>query len=191
MKKLQFVIVAALALALPGPGVAAASIQVTISATAFTPKTLTVNFGDTVKWKNADKVEPPARRRQRSVRVADPQARRLVHVHVQERRQVRLPRRTQAVAQGHGHRRRGRPPSVTLGVGLPIITYGQQTTSRAPSSNGQPNETMHGELAAVRLVRPAGRDADDRRRRELHVRHHAEHLHDVQREVEERRRARR
>ncbi len=55
MKKLQFVILAALALALPGPG-GAASIQVTISATAFTPKTLTVNYGDTVKWKNADKV---------------------------------------------------------------------------------------------------------------------------------------
>jgi len=55
VKKLQFVIIAALALALPGPG-GAASIQVTISATAFTPKNLTVNYGDTVKWKNADKV---------------------------------------------------------------------------------------------------------------------------------------
>src|SRR5881397_3499694 len=55
MRRLLFPIAAVLALALPAPS-PAATIQIKITATAFTPKTVTINQGDTVKWTNADKV---------------------------------------------------------------------------------------------------------------------------------------
>ena len=140
MKKLQFVIIAALALALPGPG-GAASIQVTISATAFTPKNLTVNYGDTVKWKNADKVNHQL--------VADNGA----FASPILRPGDWYPFTFKSAGKFSYHdalkpalkgtiTAKGPPASVTLGVGLPIITYGQQTSLSGTVSNGQPNEPV-------------------------------------------------
>jgi len=55
MRKLLLPIAVLLGLALPAPGLAA-TVAVKIGATGFTPKTVTVNQGDTVKWTNADNV---------------------------------------------------------------------------------------------------------------------------------------
>jgi plastocyanin len=140
VKKLQFVIIAALALALPGPG-GAASIQVTISATAFTPKNLTVNYGDTVKWKNADKVNHQL--------VADNGA--FASPILRPGDWYPFTFKNAGKFSYHDALKpalkgtitaKGPPASVTLGVGLPIITYGQQTSLSGTVSNGQPNEPV-------------------------------------------------
>src|SRR5207247_4779851 len=55
MKKLLYAIVAVFVLALPASGLAATT-AVKITATGFSPKTVTINQGDTVKWTNDDKV---------------------------------------------------------------------------------------------------------------------------------------
>src|SRR6185312_195357 len=51
MRKLLVVIVAALGLAAPAQ---AATINVQIKSTGFVPKTLTINHGDSIVWKNVD-----------------------------------------------------------------------------------------------------------------------------------------
>ena len=111
MRRLLLPFVAVLALALPAPSLAA-TITVKIAATGFTPKTVTVNQGDTVKWTNADKVNHQTRREQRRVCVGDHQARRDIHVHVQHGRDVPLPRRAASVAD-RTITVKGPPPSVT------------------------------------------------------------------------------
>jgi len=55
MRKLLYPIVAVFVLALPAPGLAA-TIAIKATATGFSPKTVTINQGDAVKWTNVDKV---------------------------------------------------------------------------------------------------------------------------------------
>src|ERR671935_593099 len=54
MRRLLFLFAVTLVLVFPAPGVAA-TISVTIKASGFSPRTVTINQGDTVKWTNADK----------------------------------------------------------------------------------------------------------------------------------------
>ena len=186
MKKLQLVIVAALALALPGPSVAApaATIPVTISATAFSPKTVTLNFADSIRWRNTDKVNHQL--------VADSGA--FASPILKPGDSYTFTFKTAGKFTYHDALKpslkgtvnvKGLPPAVTLGGRLPIVIYGQQTTLSGTVNNGQAGETIQVNSQPVRLVRPAGRHPDDRRRRELHLRDHAQHLHDVQRQVED------
>ncbi len=55
MKKLLLPIVAVLALALPAQSLAT-TVTVKITTMTFSPKTVTINQGDTVKWINDDKL---------------------------------------------------------------------------------------------------------------------------------------
>src|ERR1044071_8478606 len=56
MRKLVVAIAAVLLLALPASSLGAATIAVKITATGFSPKSVTINQGDIVKWTNSDKV---------------------------------------------------------------------------------------------------------------------------------------
>jgi plastocyanin len=143
VKKLQLVIVAALALALPGPSVAAtaATIPITISATAFSPKTVTLNFADSIRWRNIDKVNHQL--------VADSGA--FASPILKPGDSYTFTFKTAGKFGYHDALKptlkgtvtvKGLPPAVTLGVGLPIVTYGQQTTLSGTVNNGQPNETI-------------------------------------------------
>src|SRR5713101_5534179 len=53
MRRLLFVAAAAVALSLPA-GAFAATTTVKITGTAFSPQTVTVDLGDTIKWVNSD-----------------------------------------------------------------------------------------------------------------------------------------
>ena len=85
MRKLLLPIAVVLGLALPAPGLAA-TIAVKITATGFTPKTVTVNPSDTVKWTNADNVNHQLVANNGAFASRDHQARQHLFVHVQRGR---------------------------------------------------------------------------------------------------------
>ena len=148
MRKLAFPIVAALALALPGAGLTA-TIAVKITATGFSPKTVTINQGDIVKWTNADKVNHQ-----------------LVAGKGVFASPILKPGQTYSftfnTAGGYAYHDalhptlkgavyvKGPPPSITLGVSAPIVTYGDTTTIGGAVSNQKAGESV------VVLVQPYG-----------------------------------
>src|SRR5215218_2651120 len=127
-------------LSLPSSSIAA-TIQVKMTATAFSPKTLTINVGDTVTWTNAG-----ATNRQlvanngifASGLLKPGQSYSFVFKGAGKfgYHDALKPSLTGTVTV------KGPPPSVTLGVATPIITYGDQTTITGTVSNGKPNEAV-------------------------------------------------
>jgi plastocyanin len=140
MRRLLLPIAAVLALALPAPGVAA-TIQIKITATGFTPKTVTINQGDTVKWTNDDKVNhqlvanngtfasPIIRPGQAYPFTFNTAGK--VNYH-----DALHPALTGTITI------KGPPPSLTLGVASPIIVYGEQTAISGIVSNGKADEVV-------------------------------------------------
>jgi plastocyanin len=141
MRKLLIPLAAALMLTIPSSGVAA-TINVRITATAFSPKTLTVNYGDTVTWTNADRVNhqvvanngifasgalKPGQSYSYTFKGAGK-----FNYH-----DALKPALTGTVTV------KGPPLSVTLGVASPIVSYGDQTTISGTVSSGKPNETVY------------------------------------------------
>lgn len=151
MKKLLYPIVALFVLALPAPGVAA-TIAVKVTATGFSPKTLTVNQNDAVKWTNADKVNHQ-----------------LVANNGAFASGILKPGETYSftftTAGKFGYHDalhpsltgtiyvQGPPPSVTVAVSVPIIAYGDQTTISGAVSSAKANE------AVTVLAQPYGSSA--------------------------------
>ncbi len=140
MRKFIYAVVATLALALPVNGLAA-TIAVKINATAFSPKTVTINFGDTVKWTNADTVNRQL--------VADSGA--FASPILKPGQSYSFTFKTPGTFNYHDALKpsvkgtitvKGPPPSVTLGAGSPILVYGQETTITGTVSNGQANESV-------------------------------------------------
>jgi plastocyanin len=140
MRKFIYAIVATLALALPVNGLAA-TIAVKINSTAFAPKTVTINFGDTVKWTNADTVNRQL--------VADSGA--FASPILKPGQSYSFTFKTPGTFNYHDALKptvkgtinvKGPPPSVTLGASLPILVYGQEATITGTVSNGQANETV-------------------------------------------------
>jgi plastocyanin len=140
VKKLNFLVVAALALALPAPGVAA-TVQVKITATAFSPKNVTINQSDAVRWTNSDKVNhqlvanngtfaSPIIRPGQTYSFTFSTAGK-VNYH-----DALKPSITGSITVT------GPPPSVTLGVTTPIVVYGAQSSLTGTVSNGKANETV-------------------------------------------------
>src|SRR5262245_12209187 len=140
MRTLLSLFAAVLTLTLPSSGVAA-TINVRITANAFSPKTVTVNYGDTVTWTNADKA---------------------THQLVANNGTFASGALTTGQSYSHAFTAAGKfnyhdalkpslsgtitvkgpPPSVTLGVAAPIVAYGEQTTITGTVSSGKPNETV-------------------------------------------------
>jgi plastocyanin len=151
MRKLLFPIAAVLALVLPAPGLAA-TIDVKIIATGFTPQTVTINQGDTIKWTNADKVNHQL--------VANNGA--FASAIIRPGLTYSFTFNTPGKINYHDALHpaltgtitiKGPPPSLTLGVASPIVFYGDQTTITGAVSNGKANE------AVMILAQPFGSSA--------------------------------
>ena len=128
------------ALALAAGG-GAATVTVQIRSTAISPGTITVNHGDTVTWHNADSVDHQI--------VADDGsfASPILHANRSWSRTMSTagtfryhdslhPKLTGKVTV------KGPPPSVSLGLSLPIVTYGGPSTLSGKISSGAANQSV-------------------------------------------------
>ena len=140
MRRLLFVVAAALALALPAGSFAATS-TVKITATAFSPKTVTVELGDTVKWVNSDTANHQV--------VADNGA--FASPILKPNESYSFTSKAAGKFPYHDALHpaikgtitvKGPPPSVTLGAGAPILVYGSETALTGTVSNGLANEAV-------------------------------------------------
>jgi plastocyanin len=142
MRRLVLLLLAVAALAAPGPAAAATKI-VSISRTAFSPSSVTIQTGDTVTWRNSDSQRHQvvassgafaspvlAQGRIFSVTFNRPGTFRYhdgLHPQLKGRVVVRL---------------RPPPPWVTLGVSNPIVRYGDATRLYGVVSSRKPNEIV-------------------------------------------------
>jgi len=140
MRKLLLPIAVLLAMALPAPGLAA-TVGVKMTATGFSPKTVTVNQSDTVKWTNTDKVNHQLVANNGAF--ASPIVRPGVTYSFTfnaagtfRYHDALKPSLTGTVVV------KGPPPSVTLAVSAPIVFYGDQTVISGAVSNAKANEAV-------------------------------------------------
>ncbi len=140
MRKLLLPIVAMFVLALPASSVAA-TVAVKITANGFSPKTLTIDQGDVIKWTNADNVNHQL--------VANNGA--FASPIMRPGQSYSFTFNTAGTIRYHDALHptftgtitiKGPPPSVTLGVSSPIVFYGDQTTISGAVSNGKANEAV-------------------------------------------------
>jgi len=140
MRKLLLPIAVVLGLALPAPGLAA-TIAVKITATGFTPKTVTVDSADTVKWTNADNVNHQL--------VANNGA--FASAIIKPGNAYSFTFKTAGTFHYHDALKpsltgtitvKGPPPQISVAVSVPIITYGDQTTISGTVSSVKANETV-------------------------------------------------
>lgn len=140
MRRLIVSAVALVVLALPASSFGATA-AVKITSTAFSPKNVTINYGDTVTWTNTDTAQ---------------------HQLVADNGAFASPTLNAKATWSHTFNTPGTyayhdalhpsikgtikvtgpPPSVTLGAGSPILVYGQSTTITGTVSNGQANEPV-------------------------------------------------
>jgi plastocyanin len=120
---------------------AAATVAVKITDTAFSPKNVTIAFGDTVKWTNGGTVNHQL--------VADNGT--FASAVLKPGESYSFTFKAAGTFNYHDAlhptikgsvKVTGPPPSVTLGAGLPILVYGQQSTLTGTVSNGAANETV-------------------------------------------------
>jgi len=140
MRKLFYALAAVFVLALPANGLAA-TIAIKIDANAFSPTTVTVNDGDTVKWTNADKVNRQL--------VADSGA--FASPILKPGESYSFTFKTPGKYGYHDALKpsvkgtitvKGPPPSVTLGATAPILVAGAETTITGTVSNGKASEPV-------------------------------------------------
>src|SRR5215212_7067986 len=140
MKRFFLPILAVLALALPAAG-PAATIAIKITATGFSPKTLTINQGDAVKWTNADNVNHQivANNGAFASGILRPGATFTFTFNAAGKygyHDALKPTLTGTITV------KGAPPQVSVGLSTPIITYGNQTTISGTVSSAKPNEVV-------------------------------------------------
>jgi len=140
MRKLLLPIAVMLGMALPAPALAATA-AVKITATAFTPKTVTVKQGDTVRWTNADKVNHQivANNGAFASAIIRPGATYSFTFNAAgtyRYHDALKPTLTGTVVVT------GPPPSVTLAASAPIVFYGDQTAISGAVSSGKANEPV-------------------------------------------------
>jgi plastocyanin len=141
MRKLVIAIAAVLLLALPATSLGAATIPVKITATGFSPKNVTINQGDTVKWTNVDKVNHQL--------VANSGA---FASHILKPGDTYSFTFNAAGKYGYHDALKpslagtitvkGPPPSVALAVSAPIVTYGEMTIISGTVSSAKANESV-------------------------------------------------
>ena len=141
MKRLLLPLIAVLALASSAQSYAANTVTVMIQASAFKPKSVTINQGDTVRWINSDKVNHQivANKGAFASGIMRPGATYTF---------------TFSTAGGYAYHdglhpsitgavyAKGPPPSVSLGLSAPIVTYGDQTTISGTVSSGKADEQV-------------------------------------------------
>ena len=133
-------VAAAAALVAAAPG-SAATVTVQIKSTAFSPASFTINHGDTVRWRNVDKVDHQV--------VADDGSFASPILHAGQSWSKTLstagtfrfhdalhPRLTGKVTV------KGPPPSVSLALSAPIVYWGTPITISGTISTGAANQTV-------------------------------------------------
>jgi plastocyanin len=140
MKKLLFCTVTALVLALPASS-AAATIAIRITATAFSPKVVTINQGDSLKWTNADKVDHQLVANNGAFASPILKAGQTWTFTFNTAGRINYHDALHPALSGTIFVK-GPPPSVTLAVNTPIVFYGDQVTIAGTVSNGKPNEPV-------------------------------------------------
>lgn len=156
MRKLLPGIVAGLALAV-GPSAEAATVTVRIVKSGFSPSAVTINFGDTVLWRNADTTDHQV--------VADTGAfaspiLRPGHTYSFTFRTAGTFRYRDALEPAERGRItvRGPPPSLTLGASQPIVVAGGQVTLTGVVSSQKAGESVtlyhqpHGQPSLIQLA---------------------------------------
>src|SRR5437899_8275887 len=156
MRRLAALVAASTALVVDAPA-QAATVNVKITKTGFSPSTVRINFGDTVKWTNTDSANhqivadngsfaspilAPNQAYSFTFKVA---GRFPYHdaIHPSLKGVVRV---------------NGPPPSLTFGVTNPIVVYGTQTTLNGTVSNKKANETVtlfyepYGQTSPIQLA---------------------------------------
>jgi plastocyanin len=140
MRKLLYVVVAALVLAVPANAIAATK-TVNIYGAVFQPATVTIDAGDAVQWVNKDNADhqivanngtfaSPVLRPGKTYSHTFKNAGTFGYKDVIGK----LKRGTVVV--------KGAPASVTLGAAAPILVFGSQTTITGTVSNGQAGESV-------------------------------------------------
>ena len=140
MRRLLFVAASVLVLALPASSFAATT-TIKITPAAFSPKYVTVAFGDTVTWVNTDTATHQI--------VADNGAFASATLKQHETYSFTFKAAGRYPYHDALHPKlkgavtvKGPPPSVTLGAGVPILVYGSVATLTGTVSNGQANEPV-------------------------------------------------
>jgi plastocyanin len=141
MRTLLLPFAAALVLTIPSSGVAA-TITVRITAGGFSPKTLTLNDGDTVTWTNADKATHQVVANNGifasgALKTGQSYSYTFKGAGKFNYHDALKPSLTGTITV------KGPPASVTLGVAAPIVNYGDQTTITGTVSSGKTNETVY------------------------------------------------
>jgi plastocyanin len=143
MRSLVLIAVGALALVVAGasrPAVTATK-TVRITATAFSPASVTIKTGDAVKWSNTDtKAHQVVANNGAFASPTIAASRTWTHTFntagIYKYHDALHPALTGKVVVS------GPPPAVTIGAGAPIILYGQATTIAGTVSNGQSAEKV-------------------------------------------------
>jgi plastocyanin len=140
MKRLLLPFIVVLAFALPAQSLAA-TVSIKIGASGFTPKSVTINQGDTVKWTNTDKVNHQivANKGAFASGILRPGATYTFTFNTSggfAYHDALHPSVTGAVFV------KGPPPQVSVGVSQPIVTYGAQTTIAGTVSSQKANEQV-------------------------------------------------
>jgi plastocyanin len=140
MKRLLVPLIAVSALALPAQSLAA-TVSVKIQAKAFSPKTVTINQGDTVKWTNVDTsphqiVANKGAFASATLKTAGTYSFTFNTAGGYAYHDALHPSITGAVYV------KGPPPSVSVGVSAPIITYGDGVTLSGTVSSGKADEPV-------------------------------------------------
>jgi plastocyanin len=159
MRTLVFTAVAALALVVAGASKPAATVTKTvrITATGFTPATVTIGTGDTVRWTNNDTKNHQVIANNgtfASAVIAPGRAYRHTFTAAGTFRyhDALHPRLTGKVVVT------GPPPAVTIGAALPILVYGQSTHVSGVISSKKAGQTVtifaqpYGQLSPVQLA---------------------------------------
>ena len=135
----------------------AAIITVQIKSTGFSPSSISIPHGDTVVWRNADKVDHQV--------VADDGSFASPVLHAGQSYTVTLSRAgTFRYHDSYFPKRTGKvtvtgpPPSLTLALSAPIVDYGTSVTLSGAVSTGQANQSVEidaqpfGQASALQLV---------------------------------------
>jgi plastocyanin len=135
----------------------AATIGVQIKSTGFSPSTISITHGDSINWKNVDKVDHQV--------VADDGSFASPILHAGQSYTVTLNRAGTFRYHDSFHPRltgkvtvKGPPPSLTLALSLPIVDYGTDVTLSGAISTGQANQsveidaTPYGQASPMQLV---------------------------------------
>jgi plastocyanin len=152
------VMLATLAAALAWAATAgAATIGVQIKSTGFSPSSISINHGDSINWKNVDKVDHQV--------VADDGSFASPILHAGQSYTVTLNRAGTFRYHDSFHSKltgkvtvKGPPPSLTLALSQPIVDYGTDVSLSGAVSTGQANQSVeidaqpYGQASPIQLV---------------------------------------